>query len=185
MFAQGARKVPPLPLCPSFSSTHSSTGCPNRKCSLVSTPFTHLSLLLAFACTTAPPFVFSPHSNKGTTRERTAGTQHPVCIGGAEGMHPLLLPSSYQHSPLPSLPRLLSFVHAPSRFRPLFSTCTGGYSPFPACLKRGSAAKPFRTCTPFLLRYSALHAPPTHLVCPHTPQPCMRVWHSPRAQSGG
>ena len=88
-----------------------------------------------------------PLSPPAPTRTRArhvnehAGTLHPVCIGGVEGTYPLLPPSSPQHSPLPLLLCLFRFVYAPSRFRPLFVMCTGGYSPFPACLKRGCAAK--------------------------------------------
>ena len=139
---RGHRKVPPpppLPLCPSFSPTHVSTGCLKQMHSL------HLSPASLFCVPLhAQQLPLSPPAPTRTRTQHTnkhAGTLRPVCIGGAEGTYPLLSPSSPQHSPLPLFLRLLCFVHAPSRFHPLFATCTGGYFPLPACLKRGCAAK--------------------------------------------
>ena len=99
------------------------------------------------------------------------GTLRPICIGGAEGTYPLLPPSSPQYSPLPSLPRLIRVVHAPSRFSPLFATCTGGYSPFPARLKRGCAAK----------RCSHAHPPSSCAIPPCVPPQPTPFAHVPPA----
>ena len=73
------------------------------------------------------------------------------------------------------LPRLPRFVHAPSRCRPLFSTCTGGYS-FLVRLKWGCALQTVfaqRTLS-FLLRSSALRAPSPPLFS-HVPPALVRV----------
>ena len=104
-----------------------------------------------------------------------AGTLRPICIGGAEGMYPLLPPSSPQHSPLPSLPRLLCIVHAPSRFHPLFATNTGGYSPFPAHLKRGCTAKTVFTRAPPSSCATPPCVPPQPTPFAHVPPALVRV----------
>ena len=156
--------------------THATTGCANQTCSPHS--FTRLP-----CSDKRPPFVSSP------THKRTLANGHAgiLCIGGAEKYVPTFPPSlSLQRSPVTLLPRLPRFVHSPSRRRPLFSTCTGGYS-FLARLKRGWVLQTAfaRRAPLFLLRCSALRAPPSPLVCPRIPSPCPRVPRSLRAQNWG
>ena len=76
--------------------------------------------------------------------------------------------------PLVSAPPLLC-TH-PLLFSPLVCHVHRGLLPIPHAPKEGVHCQTVFTRTlPFLLRYSALHAPPTHPVCPRTPCPCSSV----------
>ena len=175
---RGHGKVPPLPLCPSSSPTHVSTGRPNR---MRSPP-----LLRTFARTTAPPFASSPHSNEGTTRERTrwdpAPRLHWVCGRYVPTSSPFI-PSALT-LPLVSAPPPL--CTRPLLFPPPVCHVHRGLLPIPCTPEEGVRCQTvFARALPFLQPYSALHAPPTHPICPRTPCPCPCVRRLPRAQSGG
>ena len=173
MFAQGARKGTPLPLSPSFSPTHATTGCANRMCS--SHSFTHHS-----RSGKRSPFASSQ------TRMRTCASGHAGihCIGGAEKYVPTFPPPlSLQHSPSPCCRA------SPALYTPLLiaAPCFPHALLFPRALEVGvCAANDIRMArAPFPPAQLRFACPLTPLVCSRTPCPCLRVRRSPRAQNRG